>query len=192
MELRIVRGQYLFRRCGLAERGAPFLGAVVSMRFQMVFGAWTTKEVNDFRLLIHGVATSGIELAVRAFWTHDAEASASSVASASCYGAPGDVCVLAVVVAERKLVQIQRQVLRADVVIGADDAALQERPEGFDVVRVNHAPHVLACFVIDGDMLEHVIEAAVTDRFVSRDQIDPLGYRLADEFGHGQIGRAHV
>jgi hypothetical protein len=52
-----------------------------------------------------------------AVWKRDAEASASSDASASCYRFSEDVRVLAVVVTELKLVQVQRKVFLADVVM---------------------------------------------------------------------------
>jgi hypothetical protein len=55
------------------------------MRFEMVFGARTAKEVNNLRLFIHGVVTSGTPIAVPAFWMRDAKALASSDALASCY-----------------------------------------------------------------------------------------------------------
>ena len=58
-----------------------------------------------------------------------------------------DVRILAVVVAELKLIQIQRQILLADVVVSADHATLEQRPERFDVVGMNEAAHVLALTV---------------------------------------------
>jgi hypothetical protein len=45
-----------------------------------------------------------------AYWLRDAEASASSDASASSYGCPENVGILAVIVAELKLIQVQREV----------------------------------------------------------------------------------
>lgn len=56
----------------------------------------------------------------------DAEASASSDASAACYRRLEDVGVLAVVEPPRKLVQVKRQIFLRDVVGGADDATLEQ------------------------------------------------------------------
>jgi hypothetical protein len=44
-----------------------------------------------------------------------AEVSASGVASASCYDLPENVGVVAIIVSERKLIQIQRQIFLADI-----------------------------------------------------------------------------
>lgn len=44
--------------------------------------------------------------------------------------------------AERKLRQIERQILGADVVKRADNASLHERPEVFDIVRVDVTAHI--------------------------------------------------
>lgn len=42
------------------------------------------------------------------------------------------VLVLSIVEPERKLVQVEGQIFRADVVICPDHAALEQRPERFD------------------------------------------------------------
>jgi hypothetical protein len=80
-------GGFRLRFFGLSPSREPLLLAS-EMRtcFQFVVFAGVAVEVNDFLRMFglrHGVATSGIALAARAFWTGDAEASASSVASAS-------------------------------------------------------------------------------------------------------------
>jgi hypothetical protein len=77
----------------------------------MIFSARPTIEHDDLlrvSALRHGVWTSGIALAAGAFWTRDAEAPASSNASASCYCFAKDVRVLAIIVTELKLSKIQR------------------------------------------------------------------------------------
>ena len=60
---------------------------------------------------------------------HLAEAVASGASSASCYDAHENIRVLPIVEPELKLVQVERQVGPADIVVGADHAALQERPD---------------------------------------------------------------
>lgn len=52
--------------------------------------------------------------------------------------------VLAVVVAVRELVQVQRQVVLADVVIAAHDATLQQRPEAVNGAGVQ-MPRTYSC-----------------------------------------------
>jgi len=107
------------------------------------------------------------------FW-NGAEAPASSVASASCYGSAKNVLVLAVVKAELKLIQIERQVFLTYVVIRADDSALQERPEILDIVRMDLSANVLLCPVIDGFVATNVIghSLAITRALIGRDQFN--------------------
>ena len=69
--------------------------------------------------------------------------------SASCYDRPEDVRVLAFVVPERKLVQVQRQVVFADFVIGADHATLQQAPKAVQVAGMHVPAHVLMLAVLD-------------------------------------------
>src|ERR1700687_2621600 len=134
---------------------------------------------NSFSVLLrifglrHGVVTSEIALTARAFWTRDAEAPASSDASASCYRRSEDVGVLAVVMAELKLGEIQRQILLAYVVECPNYATLQERPERFDVVGVDLATHVLASRVRYGAVLvPQRFQIVISVMLVSRDQIN--------------------
>ena len=47
------------------------------------------------------------------------------------------VGVIAGVMAEGKLIQVERQILLGDVVVGPDDAALEQRERGFDSVAMN-------------------------------------------------------
>ncbi len=56
------------------------------------------------------------------------------------------------IVAELELREIERQVLRADVMEGSHHATLQERPERFDVVGTDYASDVFASFMIDRPM----------------------------------------
>ena len=71
-----------------------------------------------------------------AYWSCDAEASASSDASASCYRTPEDVGVLAVVVTKLELGKVQRQIFLAHVMVRSYDSALQQRPEKFSMLLV--------------------------------------------------------
>src|SRR5260370_42514702 len=61
-----------------------------------------------------------------------AEDVASEASSASCYHLIEDVRVVPVIEAEGKLVQVERQIGFADVVVGADHATLEQAPEGLN------------------------------------------------------------
>ena len=56
---------------------------------------------------------------------------------AATNGRPENIGVLPVVVPELKLRDVQRQIFAADLVVAADDAALNQRPEAFDCARDN-------------------------------------------------------
>lgn len=56
--------------------------------------------------------------------------------------------IAAVVVPERELVEVERQVLLADVMEAAHDAAFQQRPEAVNGAGVDDATHVLILVVI--------------------------------------------
>lgn len=66
----------------------------------------------------------------------------SGATSASCYDGVKEIRVFPVVVPERKLGEVQRQVLLADLMIIPNDATLQETPEVVQRVRVNRATRV--------------------------------------------------
>jgi hypothetical protein len=69
--------------------------------------------------------------------------------SASSYRCSEDIGILAVVVPELKFIQVQRQVLLADVVVGADNSALEQAPERFQIVGMHFATHVLVRLVVN-------------------------------------------
>jgi len=73
-----------------------------------------------------------------------AETDASDRASAACYRRTKNIRVVAVIVSELKLRDVQRHIFAADFVERADDAAFEDRPEALDRVGVNRADNVLA------------------------------------------------
>jgi hypothetical protein len=115
------------------------------------------------------------------FWLANAEGPASQVASESSYRCPENIFGLAIVEAERELIQVEWQVLFAHVVIRADYAALQEAPEGFQILGVDVAAHVLAAHMINRRVREQAIQVLVSDVSVGRDQTDFLVNRLSHE-----------
>jgi len=114
-----------------------------------------------------------------------ASALASVRALAACYGFSKDVGILAIVVAELKLSEVQRQVFFTDVVIRADDSALQQCPEAFDVVGMNFAAHVLMRLVVYGALREGLRELLIACAFIGSNQGYSVRYGLADKTAHG-------
>jgi hypothetical protein len=66
-----------------------------------------------------------------------------------------------IVVAELKFGDVQRKIFGADFVKCADNAALEDRPEAFNRVRVDDAVDVLALGVIDHTVREIHAELAI-------------------------------
>ena len=118
-----------------------------------------------------------------------AEAAASVATSASCKDCLEDVRIVAIVVAELKLGQIQRQVGFADVVIGADDSAFEQAPKRFQIVRMDLATHIFMRLVIDMLMRECLMELLIASRFIGRNKADIGRYGLAHKLRHG-FGRS--
>ena len=61
-----------------------------------------------------------------------------------------NILVLSVVIPELELCNVERQIFLADLVEGADDAALDQRPEAFDGLSVDRADDVLAARMVNG------------------------------------------
>jgi hypothetical protein len=161
----------------------------MGVRFQMVVGARAAEEMNDllfsFTDFRHSVSPSGISDSVEpACWMHDAEASASSDASASCYGLSEDVRVFAVIVTELKLIQVERQIFLTDIVVGADHATLEQRPKRFQIIGMYFAAHVLMRFVINMFVRECLREFLIASGFIRCNQADFVRHRIADEAAH--------
>lgn len=65
--------------------------------------------------------------------------------------------------------------------IGADNATLEQRPERFDVVCVDHASDVFALAVMDGSMAYAPVHVAVILLFVRGKKRHPIADHIADE-----------
>ena len=81
-----------------------------------------------------------------------------------------NIAIQAIVVPELKLRDVQRQILRTDLVEASDDPALEDAPEPFNRVRVDRADNVLLLGVRDGAVLELTFQKPITVMFVCRDQ----------------------
>ena len=74
---------------------------------------------------------------------------------------PKNISVLPIVISELKLRNVQRQILIADFVERADNAALKDRPETFNRVGMNRTNNVLAAMVINGGVWVCLIQTAI-------------------------------
>ena len=71
------------------------------------------------------------------------------------------IAIKAVIVAELEFSDIERQIFLADLVVAANDPALDDAPEALNRIGVNRADNVLARAVIDDAMLVLVAETAI-------------------------------
>src|SRR5271155_5267988 len=79
------------------------------------------------------------------------------------------------IVSEREFVQVQRQIVRAHLVVTAHNSALEQAPEAFNRVRMSRADNVFVLPVIDGLMHKAVaLEMAIAGIFIGRHQRDFL------------------
>src|SRR5436190_5509084 len=99
--------------------------------------------------------------------------------SASCQDGPENLGIVAVVEAPREFVEVERQVRLADLVERADDAALQERPEGIEVLRVDVAVYVLIARVRHGRV--RPVDVPIANVLVRRDEAHLVRDGLVDE-----------
>ena len=117
------------------------------------------------------------------------EALASQCASDSCYRSFKNIFVHAVIVDEGTFSNVERQILAADVVMNADDGALQHGPEALNRIRVDCADDILAGRVPHELMREHIAEHPITRVFVGREQAnfgrDGLANKAVESLGIG-------
>jgi hypothetical protein len=99
-------------------------------------------------------------------WMSAADAVSSAASSVSCYNSVENIRVLAIVESKRKLVEIKRKVLRADLVVVANDGTLQQTPERFNRLRVNLAANVLIVAVVQVFVRQVFAQIAIVIRFI--------------------------
>ena len=101
------------------------------------------------------------------------------------YNRTEDIRIGAVVVAELKLSNVEREIFGADFVECADHAALEDRPEAFNRVRVNGADAILIALLWSTSGLRMlVVQSVIALPLVGREQANLVGHDLADKFGH--------
>jgi hypothetical protein len=128
------------------------------------------------------VSFSQSQIPIVAVWLMLAEVPASEVASASCNDLPEDIWIFAIVMAELELSQVQRQILLADVVIRADDSALEQSPERFNVICVNLPANISTLGVSHRLMwIAKRGQVGITLVVVVRDERNLVAYSLADK-----------
>ena len=116
-----------------------------------------------------------------------AETFASVRVSAPCYCFAENIGFLAIVESKLKLVQVQRQIFLAHLVIAAHDAAFKQRPKRLNRISMNNAAHVLARAMANdlmrqGEPVSAHPKQAITGMLIGRDQINALPvYGFSDE-----------
>ena len=91
--------------------------------------------------------------------------------SASADRRSENVRIFAVIIAELELRNIQRKILFADVMEGADHAALEDRPEAFNRIGVNRANNVIAARMVNSDVLrKFFIQVLIADPLIRNQQ----------------------
>lgn len=118
-----------------------------------------------------------------------AEGPSSPDASAYCYGTLKDVWILPVIEPIRKLVQVERQVLPADVMVCADNAQLEQAPKRIKVVGMHVPMHIFASGMTY--LLVAIAESAkivIAFPFICGDQL----YFVADGFTDELIECSHI
>src|SRR5438105_4342537 len=119
-----------------------------------------------------------------------AEAVPSGATSAIRYQKPERIGFVARVVAELEFAGVERQIGFADLVEIADDAAFDQRPEAFDVLRVHRADDVLLMGMGDHLMRVFAVQPVIADPFVGDEQRHPVGNDLAHEAFEGRAVNA--
>ena len=107
---------------------------------------------------------------------------------ASVYHRTKDVRIGAVIIAERKLRDVEREIFGADFVERADHAAFEDRPKAFNRVRVDRADNVLMPAVIDCAVRVLAQVIAIARPRIRRQQTHFVGDRFADKIDNG-LGR---
>jgi hypothetical protein len=105
------------------------------------------------------------------FWNRlaDGEAVASSCASASCYRGTKDISVIAIVVLELALCNVERQIFLTDLVVRADNRPLEDRPEALNRLCVDCTDNVLLRSVHDG-LMRIFTERRITSMLIGSEQ----------------------
>ena len=112
-----------------------------------------------------------------------AETVASDRVSADCYRRSEDIGVMAVVVPELKFSDVERQGFLADLVIAANDPALEDAPKAFNCVGMDSSDDVFASSVLYDLVRVNLLDVPVAGPFVGHKQADLIGDGVHHELG---------
>src|SRR5258708_19903711 len=103
--------------------------------------------------------------------------------STTSYRSPENIGIVPIVESESELREVERKIFLAHIVIGADDSALEQRPERFDVVCVNDAANVLALSVANRLVRESLpaIQILVARVLIGSDEFNFAADSLRDK-----------
>ena len=110
----------------------------------------------------------------------------ATACSAFCYDGRKDVGVLPIVMTERKLRQIQRQIVLADLVIGAHYSALEQAPEAIQVRRMDVPTHIFALRMVNRLMRKLPFQPRIARVFIGGNQRHILTHGLPDKVAKGE------
>lgn len=110
-----------------------------------------------------------------------AETDASDLVSAACYRRPEHVGVHAVIIAELKFRDVERHIFGAHLVERADYAALEDRPETLNRVRVDCADNVLMAAMVNARVRDAGGQVLIAGPSIGRQQADLIGNDLFAE-----------
>jgi hypothetical protein len=112
---------------------------------------------------------------------HLAEHDASASYSAACYEQIEHIGLFPVIMPERELGEVERQIFLRNVVKASYDATLQQGPKRIDVLSMNDPAHVLALTMLYGFVFVRIAQIAIAVCLVRSDEINLVAYRLAYE-----------
>ncbi len=104
--------------------------------------------------------------------------------SATRYSGTKYVHVLSIVVPKLKLGDVQRHVFGADLMIGADNTALHQRPKTLNCVGVDRADNVLVFAVVNHFMRERSRQIDVAGPSIRSQQANLVGNGFPDKLGY--------
>lgn len=111
-----------------------------------------------------------------------AETVAGDHVSAACYRRSENIGVLAAIIPELKFGDVKRQVLLADLVIAADDAALEDAPEALNRVGMDSPDDVFASGVLNDLVRAQLLDVPIAGPFAGHEQAHLVGDGVHHEF----------
>ncbi len=110
-----------------------------------------------------------------------AETFASVRVSAPCYRFAEYIGFFSIVKTELKLIQVQRQMFPANIVVRPDDSALEQRPKRINRLSMNLATYIFASTMAAALMPEFVTQLLIAVCFIGSNQFHPVRNNPANE-----------